>query len=104
MAVNSRGVPFDWCRESLVVRDPRHPDLSRALMECQPDDEMVAGNVEAKVRKSEGANLTETAFASPVDVCRTESIAKRYVFVLRRARRPLRFPSVPDRPLQHFSV
>ena len=61
-----------WSRESLVLRDPRHPDLSRALMECRPDDEMVAGNVEPNVRKPEGTNLTETALVSSVDVCRTE--------------------------------
>jgi hypothetical protein len=64
-------------RESIVLRDPRHPDPWRPLMECRPDDEMLAGNVERKVRKPEGANLAEAALVSSVDVCRTKLVPRR---------------------------
>ena len=61
-----------WNRESVVLRDPRRPDLWPPLMECRPDDEMFTGNVEANVGKPERANLTEKPLVSSVDVCRTE--------------------------------
>ena len=54
------------------MRDPRHPDLWLPFMECRPDDEMFAGNVEGNVGKPEGTNLTEIALIPSVDVCRPE--------------------------------